>query len=423
MYRYLTKLNFTGGNTASKCRLTRKTRRSGGAFSMLLLLVFATAMLLHTSVARAVDIFEAKGAATNIFCQLSSVTSNDVFKLPELGGSYSFSPTGSYMEGPTAGAARLTGVIVGGSPVSTFAVDLLLDGRLNEGDVGYDDAVLSADFLLREPCGSLLGWHFYTELSGTVTGTSGLFDGAVYKLTPRGNLPQVGFGANTHNTNFGAFAKINFELDNPLAFPSFPVGPFAGEMGMDIRLLGLFGRVLFVGFDNFPTASPNLMGTWEGVIECAGMLDFTEEETFSSSMTLKVGPVVGRYHSARLSNPQGVVASYCATYLNNLRGGQINTGFMFNSVDPDMSKTLLKVSKDDSGTVTLKAREVSDIPDGLDVDGFPEGLEVCKWSFTQIDTNNPGIANACEDLDGDGVLFVFDRCLGFDDFLVSDQCQ
>ena len=100
MYQYLKKLAFTGGNVASECRhvqKTRKTKRCGGAFSLLLPLVFVTAMLLHTSVARAVDVFAIRRAATT-FCQLSTTHSEDNFKLPELGGSYFFpnSNFGSY---------------------------------------------------------------------------------------------------------------------------------------------------------------------------------------------------------------------------------------------------------------------------------------------------------------------------------------
>ena len=416
MYRYLKKLTFTRRETASKWCHARKTRRCGGALSLLLALVFATAMLLHTSVARAVDIFKADAAVYHPLCQLSIGPSNDVFMLPELGGSFTFTPTGSFMEGRSTGAARLTGVITGGG--NKFAVDLLLDGRLDEGDDGYQLAKDNAVFLIRAEClPDPLGWHFYTSLTGTLTGTGAdSFNGAVYNVTLRGN-PQVGFGANTHNDMLGAFAEIFFELDDPAAFPLHPVGPFWGEMGMNIIMLNLLGYALYYNVgDNFPTASPDIMGTWVGVIDCAGMSDFTDAETFSDPMTLKVGPVVGRYYSAKLYNAQNVlVASFCVTYLNDLRGGQINTGFMFKSDDPDRSMVLLKV-KDDSGTVTLKAREIIDIPDGLDADGWPDGLEVCKWSFTQEKNPvDPVIGNVCVDMDGDGVLFEFDKCLGFDD--------
>jgi hypothetical protein len=364
-------------------------------------------MLLHTSVARAVDTFEAKAAVTDVFCQLSQTSSADVFKLPELGGSYTFINTGIYIEGLNTGSARLTGVITGGSPLTEFAVDLLLDGRLDEGDVGYDQAKTDAVFLVQPGClPDPLGWHFYTSLTGTLTGLSGLVfgepvAGAVYNVTLGAILPQVGLGANTHNPYFGAFAEIWFELAQGNG--DLPVGPYAGEVSFHADEAGMW---------TFPASSPNLTGTWNGVIDCAGILDFTDVETFYSSMVLKVMPreihdevdsifYFESSYIAELSNAGGdVVATYCVKYTIDPRGGQINKGWMDNNelwekyiLNISNMSVLFKVKEvkqeDDSVIATLKARGFFTIPDGGDIDPLPDGQNFCKWTFTQVATAVP----------------------------------
>jgi len=176
------------GNAASKCRQARSRRRRRGAVVSALVPVLAAAMLLNTSAARAVDSFLAASAHTDPACQISQVNSNDIFKLPTLGGSYAFTTAGTFTEGLTVGKARLLGTIISVLTPVEFAVDLVVEGRLNPLDDGYD-ATCRALFL-RSVCPGVTtaGWHVYTALSGTLTGLTGAIDGvdvadAVYTLS------------------------------------------------------------------------------------------------------------------------------------------------------------------------------------------------------------------------------------------------
>ena len=96
-------------NAAPACRRVGSSRRRPGAVASLPVLILATAMLLPTPKARAVDSFAVIDALTEPFCQLSGITSDDVFKLPELGGDFNFTTDGHFTEGSTIGKARLTG--------------------------------------------------------------------------------------------------------------------------------------------------------------------------------------------------------------------------------------------------------------------------------------------------------------------------
>lgn len=401
----LKKLTFTRDETASECRHVRKTRRCGGAFTLLTLLVFATAMLLHAPVVRAAQTSVASNALSNFLCQVSSGSVNQamVIDSPDISASFSIT-SGTFIEGPAAGAARLVGDVYGGGV--WFAVDLILEDRLDPGDTGYSDACRIVD--IYPECTDPNTWHVYTTLNGTLTGLPGsIFEGAVYNVTLRdtglncdmdmgGATPvaQVGVGANTHNILEGVFAPLEFVLANPEAYPSLFAGSFSGELSLVIPNIN--EDLATLDQSNFPVPSPDLTGTWEGVIDCAGMLDFKNVETFSSSMTLKVGPPSGFNYSVELSDADGVVvATYCAEYTSDLSGSQINNGRMTNS-DTGQPSVLLKVRKDDLGIVTLKAREFSTVPDGEgDIDLISDGLDFCKWTFTQTSTADPGITLVC----------------------------
>lgn len=434
MYLNLKKLTFTRDETASECRnvrKTRKTRRCGGAFSLLLPLVFATAMLLHTPVVRAVQTSVALNANTYALCQVSDPIYNKamVFDSPDIDGilfpPYTISPdywlkldtaySNTFIEGPAAGVARLVGVVYSFKDSTIkFDVDLILEDRLDPGDTGYSDAcrIMKIHSICTDADPDT--WHVYTTLNGTLTGLPGSdFEGAVYNVTLSdtgtcnvgdGTNPvvQVGYGACTHNIHPGVFAPLEFVLANPDDYTSLSSGPFSGELSL--KILNIYEDPADIvadpdyGYtrqDNFPVPSPDLTGTWVGVVDCAGMLDFTDVETFSSSMTLKVGPQSGFNYSVELSDADGnVVATYCAEYTDDLSGGQINKGQMTNS--DTGNSVLLKVRKDDSGIVTLKAREFFTIPDGDgDIDLVSDGLDFCKWTFTQIDTADPGIDPVC----------------------------
>ncbi len=430
MYRHLslTKLSLGAlasaatANTAPPRRRGRNDRRRRGVVVPALVLILAAAMLLNMPAARAVDSFAASKAVTDPLCQLSSVVSNDVFKLPELGGSFVFTTSGIYTEGLTVGKARLTGTITGGSTVATFDVDLVVEGRLDGTAVGNS----CLDLGLRPECGATtVGWHVYTALSGTLTGKSGPFDGAVYNLslgTPTsacvpGTGPnpvfQVGDAANTHNLVLGAFAPLNFELADPTAFPSLPTGPFAGEVSLNI---GLVNRA-------FPTPSPDLTGTWRGSIDCAGIADFTDTESFTGpSLVLEVKrelsfslfpvPFVipkGLFYSVELSDGAGgVIKRYCAEFANDLAVDSNQGSGRMISDDILKSTVFLKVRKNPSDpAATLEARQLIVLPDGSDFDLTPDGINLCKWTFTQTSTTLSSLPRSCPNFTcGDGVLMT-----------------
>lgn len=419
-------------NTAPACRHVQKTRKTkrcgGGAFSLLLPLVFATAMLSHTPVVSAVDMINTRRAATT-FCQLSTTHSEDNFKLPALGGSYSFLDTnfGSYIQGTAIGVARLVGVIHDISDDAgnnTFAVDIMLDDRLDPGDTGYPNACRN----LGIKCGPADGWHVYTALTGTLTGLSGAFTGAVYNVTLSdtgtcnvvdtdtgtiGTTPafQVGIGANTHNMEPGAFAEINFELDDPDAFPSLLEGPFAGEMSLEF---------VNIGAAALPTPTPSLTGTWGGSVECAGIADFIEVETITAPAQLRIGEYQGDTYCVELSDGAGVIDTYMVEYIQSFpASGNQGAGQMVRLNDPLPSQSTddrmipntsawLKARNNPGGPATLKARELRFLTDGLDIDDLPDGSSLCKWSFTQTDTATvvPSGCTVC----GDGVVEGFEQC-------------
>lgn len=359
------------------------------------------------SVARAADFPLAFDAGTIPFCQISTVFSNDAFKLPGLGGSYFFTDgvpsgrdgltdNGTFIEGQAVGKARVVGTITDdGAPARKFAVDLVVEGRLNADDPGYGDTCRA--FFLRTPCGSTDEWHVYTALSGTLTGLLGSdVDGAVYNVSlgtpplppdtasrcddgdPANPVFQVGLGANTHSTDPGAFAPLNLVLaqDNGMGLPAVT----DGEISLRIATTTSFP----------PTPTPSPTGTWQGSIDCAGVADFTDTETFSGPVVLKVGARSGVSYGVELSDGSGgVIATYCGDFANEIRvNSDQGAGQLFNN-DPAAPSEAVFLKVRNTDPATLKARELLSLPDGSDAFDFPEGLNFCKWSFTQTNPAEP----------------------------------
>jgi hypothetical protein len=190
----------------------------------------------------------------------------------------------------------------------------------------------------------------------------------------------------------GLFAKINFELvDNPHDVPDMPVGPFAGEVGVNLEpgVLDLTDPPIIP--ECFPPAEPDLTGTWAGTIDCVGFDAeagpyATPVERFFSAAELKIGRSaslrdVGDQYSVRLTRETGNAQAFCAYAPNNpgsTTGGQ---GVL---VEPHRQATRVYFRFEGE---TLKAREL--IANGL------HGTQLCKWNFTRTNTTPPTVADAC----------------------------
>lgn len=195
---------------------------------------------------------------------------------------------------------------------------------------------------------------------------------------PANPVFQVGLGANTHNNFFGAFAPLNLVLADPVAFPGLPADT-DGEIGLGIATTSSFP----------PTPSPSLTGTWQGSIDCAGVADFTDTETFSGPVVLKFGAQTGVSYGVELSDGSGnVLQTYCGDFANEIRvDSDKGAGQLFNNDPLAPEPVYLKAVNTDPPT--LKARELLSLPDGSDVFDFSDGLNLCKWSFTQTNPAEP----------------------------------
>ena len=331
------------------------------------------------------DVFCARNAITYALCQLSSVSVNEAFVLPELGGSFDFYYvlSNAHFVMGTDGA-RLTGDIREVAGGNKFSVAIDFTGA-HPAD---PDTV---DMLIHPACADPNTWIQFTGITGELVGLPGSpYVDTRYAITKRSNDAQLGLGANTHNVQMGLFAKINFELiDNPHDVPDLPVGPFAGEVSFIIPDAGLDENGVHLSC--FPPAEPDLTGTWTGTIDCVGFdaesaFGATPVERLFSAAVLKIGRStnaldVGDQYSVRLTREAGNAQSYCA-YAPNNPGS--TTGGQGGLVEPYRHATRVYFRFEGE---TLKARE-------LKVDGL-DGTQLCKWNFTRASTTPPTVPDAC----------------------------
>lgn len=82
-------------------------------------------------------------------------------------------------------------------------------------------------------------WTYFEGFSGTFTGVEGdaTFDGVVFDAVIRGELPQLGFGANNKNLNFGLNNWFDVTVvEAPESGSRFSVGDtFIGDVNIDIN--------------------------------------------------------------------------------------------------------------------------------------------------------------------------------------------
>ncbi len=293
-------------------------------------------------------------------------------------------PPGNFVERLGAGTAHFTGKVHKWDDTDIeFDVDMIFSGRLDSGDEGYPPP--GSPVVLLEPIFCPFDtstWHYYTALTGTLTGQPGsIYDGAVYSVTLGPNAAQLGNGANNTQGGHGLWSTIIVEAIGELPDPSLPTGPLEGIIAL--RLLE----------GCFPPPVVDLTGTWTGSIECAGYdfdFDAVPQEQFSTDVVLKLGNQSDfSQYSAELTE-NATVETFCGQITHNLGSESSGQGGLTSSTGT-VPPVFLKVADVD--------REASPAPTGQlrarQIHVTPQGSMLCKWSLTLTDTADPQIANTC----------------------------
>ena len=306
-----------------------------------------------------------------------------VIRIPGLVDLLTFETQGSLIERTTAGTAHFTGVVDKRTDTNIeFDVDMTFSGRLNQGDGGFPPPG-SPVTLMPVFCPiDLSTWHYYTALTGTLTGRPGsIYDGAVYSVTLGPNAAQVGIGANNRNHLNGLWAPIIVEAIGDLPDPSLPTGPFEGIVNIMMR------------FVCHPPPVVDLTGTWTGSIECAGYnldVEAVRQEQFSTDVVLKLGNQSDfSQYSAELTD-NATVETFCGQITHNLGSESSGQGGLTSSTGtvPPVFLKFADVDREASPAPTgqLRARQIH---------VTPQGSMLCKWSLTLTDTADPQIADSC----------------------------
>lgn len=374
-----------------KSRASLARTRCGRAYGMArrrvaMGIVVAGALWGYVPTARAQAVFSCPGNANSSICDASDPTpAAHAIAIPGIVDFLRFEPGtfGSFVERLGAGTAHFTGKVdkTGDTDIE-FDVDMTFSGRLNPGDEGYPPA--GSPVLLMQPfcLPDTSTWHYYTALTGTLTGRPGsIYDGAVYSVTLGPNAAQVGPSANNKNQNNGLWAPIIVEAIGELPDPSLPTGPSEGIINL-----------WFQG-SCFPPPVVDVTGTWTGSIECAGFdfdFDAVPHEQFSTDVVLKFGNRSDfSQYSAELTE-NATVETFCGQITHNLGSESRGQGGLTSStgtVPPGFLK-VADVDRDASPAPTgqLRARQIH---------VTPQGSMLCKWSLTLTDTADPQIADSC----------------------------
>lgn len=151
--------------------------------------------------------------------------------LPGIGIDFVFSGTPLYVEYGD-GTARLTGEIYSASaPTKSFEMDILIEGRVGFGDVGYPP-MGSPKTELKDKAYKMNGggpvdtltWHYYESVTGLLVGT-GDFAGGNIGVTRFGPAWQVGYGADNLSVEHGASGWLTLNvLSTPPGESWVPIG-------------------------------------------------------------------------------------------------------------------------------------------------------------------------------------------------------
>ena len=269
-------------------------------------------------------------------------------------------------------------------PTIQFDVDLTFSGRLDSGDEGFPPP--GSPILDMQPfCTAVIdteAWHYYTALTGTMTGRSGsIYSGLVFSVTLEATAAQLGWSANNRAQLDGLLAAVLVELVSDPPDESFPDWPMIAR----ITLQTTPGCI--------PPPVVDVTGTWTGTIECAGFdldVDAVAQEKISTDVVLKFGNRSDfSQYSAQLTE-NSTVETFCGRVSNDRENTQTGQGGLISSTGT-AAPAFLKVADVD--------REASPDPTGelraRQVVVTPEGAMLCKWSLTLTDTADPQIADSC----------------------------
>ena len=377
-------------NETIKSRTSLVNRANGRAYGIVqlqtaMVILAAASVWGYTPAARAEGEFScATDAASQALCDPTPGAVPYSFNLPEIGGLLLFETPGSFVERPGLGTANLTGVVKSwNDPTIEYDVELTFSGRLNPGDVGSPPPGSPVIKLTTNFCPfSPENWHYYTSLTGTLTGRTGSpFDGAVYSITLRTAAAQVGEGANNRNLLNGLWADLLFEVSGTLPDPNLPIGPFEGGMNL-----------AFATGCSLPPVV-DVTGTWSGTIECAGFgvdIEAVAQEQLSTGVVLKFGNQSGfSQYSVELTE-NSTVDTFCGQITNNrdsdstAQGGLVDVYGVASAVFAKFAEVDLTASPNPTGTMRARQIRVT-----------PEGAMLCKWSFTLTNAADPTITDNC----------------------------
>lgn len=374
-------------NKTIKSRASLPSTRSGWAYGfahyrLVMAVLTAGALWGYVPTARAEGDFWCAEDALASGCTIDGLVTH-VIRIPGLVDFLTFETQGNLVERTTFGTAHFTGVVDKRTDTNVeFDVDMTFSGRLNPGDGGFPPPGSPVTLMPLFCPVDAFAWHYYTALTGTLTGRPGsIYDGAVYSVTLGPNAAQVGEGANNRNLKNGLWAPIIVEAIGELPNLSLPTGPLDGIVNITMR------------FVCHPPPIIDVTGTWTGSIECAGFdfdVDAVPQEQISTDVVLKFGNQSDfSQYSAELTE-NSTVETFCARVSNDRESTQSGQGGLTSSTGtaPPVFLKVADVDREASPAPTgqLRARQIR---------VTPQGSMLCKWSFTLTDTADPQIADSC----------------------------
>lgn len=157
--------------------------------------------------------------------------------LPGIGVDFQVLTEGGWIEYDD-GTARVSLVVASiADPNASFAVELLLAGRIDPGDANYPPPESPKLQLLPDAYLENGGpvdpstWHYYTQLDGTLTG-AGSLAGGVVTVTRFGPSFQVGAGANGVNSAYGGSGWLLADILSEPAGIDWPA-QLVGDINVD----------------------------------------------------------------------------------------------------------------------------------------------------------------------------------------------
>jgi len=136
------------------------------------------------------------------------------------------------------GDVTISGTVTGTYSGAMLDVVLEYTNASDETELGPQRQLISSAYLENGGPVDTSTWTYFESFKGTFTGVSGdaTFDGVVFEAGIRGELPQIGFGANGKNINFGISNWFDVTVIQAPEFGSrFSVGDtFIGDVNLDI---------------------------------------------------------------------------------------------------------------------------------------------------------------------------------------------